>query len=179
MTTLAEFLLARIAEDEQWAREASRHDEEPIVDGGEHWRWECNEHDIVITPDPLLDEFLQCTADSEHHGSASLRSAERYPYRSISGEGPSIHFSTDEIRPAVAEHVSRWDPARVLAECAAKRRIVETYQRHVREFAEAKDSLDQWNLGRLRGMVADLEYVVEELTTPYADHPDYRQEWRP
>ena len=54
-------------------------------------------------------------------------------------------------------HVARHDPARVLAECEAKRRIVELWQ----EFAE-------W----------PVEMVMYALAAIYADHPDFDPAWR-
>ena len=53
------------------------------------------------------------------------------------------------------------NPARVLAECEAKRRIVE--------------HCDFDHLARSPGD----PYVLRLLALPYADHPDYREEWRP
>jgi HEAT repeat protein len=53
----------------------------------------------------------------------------------------------------------RWDSARVLAECEAKRRIVE----RVSDVAWATYSVR--------------DVVLELLALPYADHPDYRKEW--
>ena len=53
--------------------------------------------------------------------------------------------------------VTGWfDPARVLAECVAKRRIVETFV--------------MWQYG---------DTILSYLATPYSDHPDYREEWKP
>jgi hypothetical protein len=63
------------------------------------------------------------------------------------------HVATVERGHDVA-HIARWDPARVLAECAAKRRIVEMYAGQHGQ-----------------------PYVLHFLTLPYAAHPDYRQEW--
>jgi len=58
-----------------------------------------------------------------------------------------------------------YDPARVLAECEAKRRIVELFPNH-------PDHSDGW--GNAGGRVLEL------LALPYADHADYREdEWRP
>jgi len=55
--------------------------------------------------------------------------------------------------------------ARVLAECEAKRRIVELFPNH-------PDHSDGW--GNAGGRVLEL------LALPYADHADYREdEWRP
>ena len=73
----------------------------------------------------------------------------------------------DVIAYAYAEperaHIARHDPARVLAECEAKRRIVEL-------FPDAAQDGDGWN---------DAGYsVLRDLAAVYADHPDYREEWR-
>jgi hypothetical protein len=58
------------------------------------------------------------------------------------------------------------DQRRLLAECDAKRRMVELFQG-----LRAGESVDA---GR---KLADS--VLELLAVPYADHPDYREEWRP
>lgn len=53
-------------------------------------------------------------------------------------------------------HINRWRPARVLAECETKRRLIE--------------------LGDKDSYWVD---VLELLALPYADHPDYVEEWKP
>lgn len=60
-------------------------------------------------------------------------------------------------------HIARHDPARVLAEVATKRRMVE---RH-------RVCDDVW--------FGDVSTCpdMRDLAAPYADHPDYREEWRP
>lgn len=55
-------------------------------------------------------------------------------------------------------------PGRVLAECEAKRRIVAEANRF--------EGDDDPGAHVLVG-------VLELLALPYADHPDYREEWRP
>lgn len=55
------------------------------------------------------------------------------------------------------EHIARHDPARVLAECAAKRAII-----------EIADDADNY------GTCAQLQFA---LASVYADHADYQQEW--
>lgn len=57
---------------------------------------------------------------------------------------------------------------RVLAECEAKRQIVEAYAG-----MEALPSEEQ------REQRATLRWACQLLAAPYADHPDYREEWRP
>lgn len=61
-------------------------------------------------------------------------------------------------------------PARVLAECEAKRRIVSHCDLLIRgpEFGHFTES--DGDSGRT---------ILRALALPYADHPDYREEWRP
>lgn len=63
------------------------------------------------------------------------------------------------------DHYRRHDPVRVLAECEAKRRIVEVHAHNAR--------WDDTNVGDWA------RATLELLALPYADHPDYREEWRP
>jgi hypothetical protein len=110
MEALAEFLLARIAEDEAISRGVA----EPL------------------SPDETFDVRFR-TYESDHT------------------QGDSAH-------------VRRFDPARVLAECEAKRRIIEQSRRW----------LDDGEGGETVATEALLQFG-----TVYADHPDYRQEWKP
>lgn len=74
--------------------------------------------------------------------------------------------------PEATDFVERFDPSRVLAECEAKKKIIEAHVDLVKRDAEA-------------GHTALLEQVwwstatLELLALPYADHPDYREEWKP
>ena len=61
---------------------------------------------------------------------------------------------------------ARHDPARVLAECEAKRRIVDRYQH-----GPVGDG--EWDAG----WDVAMEEAMEFLALPYANHPDYREEW--
>jgi len=76
---------------------------------------------------------------------------------------------------AVLHHAARWDPARVLAEVDAKRRIIDRY-----EDAVARQSDDDYSL-----IAADVQaeeyrdWVLPLLALPYADRPGYRSEWAP
>jgi len=88
-------------------------------------------------------------------------------------ESARVHVDDLDGWPAVtAAHVLRHDPARVLAECEAKRRIVERYRRHERDVTPHGVALD--DSARFA-----LEDTVRDLAQTYADHPAYRQEWRP
>lgn len=67
---------------------------------------------------------------------------------------------------ALPEHITRWDPARVLAEVAAKRRVLDLY-----ECTEDRIlSPDAWVL---------MKEAIELLALPHANRPGYLEEWRP
>jgi len=59
------------------------------------------------------------------------------------------------------------DPAFVLAECAAKRRIVELHS-----------DLDSGGYCRVDDDAAPCP-TLRALALPHVDHPDYRDEWKP
>lgn len=59
-------------------------------------------------------------------------------------------------------HIAEWDPARVLREIEAKRRIV-----------------DRFAWLREHGDTGGTEWVIPLLALAYEDRPGYREEWRP
>lgn len=72
----------------------------------------------------------------------------------------------------VVVKVGAWPAARVLAEVEAKRRIV-----------DALDSLSDMGVDSTsdyaQGATAAWREALRLIAFPYADHPDYREEWRP
>jgi hypothetical protein len=72
---------------------------------------------------------------------------------------------------SVMEHLTRFNPARVLAECEAKRRIVELC-------APGDWSAPHWRSYGEPGE-DDRGDVLALIALPYVDHPDYREAWRP
>ena len=64
-----------------------------------------------------------------------------------------LHDDPDD--PDSATKILRWDHSRLAVECEAKRRIVQLHK------------LIAWDAGTLL-----------LLALPYAEHPDYREEWR-
>nr|WP_231747936.1 DUF6221 family protein [Auraticoccus cholistanensis] len=121
--SLAEFLLARVAEDERAAVEATGARWVPAVQREPGGGWTDVSAWLVTVPDPQR------------------------------GDGPGTTVaSTGSDRDQ--NHVVRWDPARVLADCAVRRRLVQRF--------------------------ADVEpEVLAELAEPWRSHPDHRPEWRP
>ena len=158
--TLTEFLLARIAEDEAVAREASG---STVV--GEPYNWR---------PSPNGDEWgVPHRSGPETEVLVALRPAVPQPPEVMSGQWGQVAVWEDEDGDwlPTARHIARHDPARVLAECAAKRRIVEQCE----EMCE-RDRMDAgtgyWEVAADASLAA-----VRALASVYADHPDYRQEW--
>lgn len=73
----------------------------------------------------------------------------------------------NELTQVTATHIAHYDPARVFAECDAKREIVD----RLCDAALLVDlHPDAWALAKV---------MVAHLAAVYSDHPDYRDEWRP
>ena len=135
--TLTEFLLARIAEDEEVARGAGRDD-----------AWEQGER---------------------YHERNVVRPVGGFDWVGVSGDRLDIPVLTAqssstprELFEGRARHIARHDPARVLAECEAKRLIVEHFSETGIDF-----------LGEIARV------PLRALAAVYADHPDYDEAWRP
>jgi hypothetical protein len=151
---LVTFLLARIAEDKAEAL-AAQH-----VDGPKTLQW-------------------------REGGTRRLRfdNGRSETYASVfAGDWDRILVARDDVHGGpVASHIARWDPARVLAECEAKRRIVGNYLSAARVSEQTFDTSNV--LATAKTMVA--EGIAEAhlrdlraLALPYADHPDFSEEWR-
>jgi hypothetical protein len=91
--------------------------------------------------------------------------------------GQALTFVTDEGGARVAEaasvrtaiHIARHDPARVLREVTAGRRLIAEFKSH--DDAKYPD-FDG-------GYVSGLEDAMMIAAAIWSDHPDYRQEWAP
>ena len=127
-----------------------------------------------LEPDQLpdLDQFvLARIAEDKRIASDAAAASGRADWDVDAGAG----------KPPVAEHLARHDPARVLAECAAKRRLVMVCRDSrpdlrflgARPHGMADFPLTPGDQHQLAALTLAL------LALPYADHHDYRPEWRP
>ena len=85
-----------------------------------------------------------------------------------------------ELPGHAAEHVAHHDPARVLAECVAKRRLVlacRDTRPDLRLLGARPAGLDFPLAPTDQHQLAALTLAL--LALPYAAHPDYRPAWRP
>ncbi|MFE4867764.1 DUF6221 family protein [Streptomyces sp. NPDC056682] len=117
---------------------------------------------------------------ARHHATASGRTEEAV-FGSPRDEGATIVAATGESgnrrNLANAEHIARHHPARVLAEVEAKRRICTDYEDAARTLAAAEPGTPPHDL--MTGATNMLKRALQLLALPHADHPDYREEWRP
>lgn len=73
-----------------------------------------------------------------------------------------------------AEHIARWNPDRVLAEVAHKRRILQWVQDRLVD-AEDFPQNDAYRVEAIEATVLHLRW----LAAPYAGREGYRDEWKP
>lgn len=78
----------------------------------------------------------------------------------------------DGLNPSDLRHIARHDPARVLAECNAKRRIIELWL-SMRDLAS-----EQPDSQSLKGAVAAYESAVKTLASVFEGRPGYQEAWR-
>jgi hypothetical protein len=92
----------------------------------------------------------------------------------IKGPGMTIYDEGGHGEKEAA-HIVRWDPARVLAEVEAKRRILDEFKPRVDQMDATIEG--EWGMGNYPSGESDL--LVKLLALPYTGHPGYREEWRP
>ena len=152
---LVAFLLARIAEDEQSAREAGE----------------------LAQGDGVASWSVPCWADEAHeHGDDTDYGHNQCRCCRVEGDNITIYDEGGHDR-SQALHIARWDPARVLAECATKRRVIASYRAARRSAAEGPliDELydeHDW-------LATELESLIRDWAAIHSGHPEYRQEWAP
>jgi hypothetical protein len=103
-----------------------------------------------------------------------------------SGERPIAEFDADpqhqhaQDRASAdfhqAAHIARHDPARVLVEVDTKSRLLTMYEEAGRTRLQPPTA-ERWMAAGVERAV--LEDTFRAFAAVYADHPDYRDEWRP
>lgn len=171
MTDIAQFLAARLDEDEAAAVRAAR---------PEPW----------VKPQPSRpDWYVQFWAD-ERDRAAVVADPESSAYPIVATLGYDGNDEADEeLAEGRVEHIARHDPARVLAEVAAKRRIVElhTSGSYRTYHCDNGDHIQEWQCERAKEPYTEHRYCevcshecveLPLLAAPYADHPDFDPSWR-
>lgn len=158
MDDLIAFYRARLDEDEQAARWAVRESSFRERGLGEEWE--------VVRTGPEMRELVIQTRPKAFR-----------PHRVVGGLDPLL----DET---VAAHIARHDPARVLREVEAKRRILDEH--YVAQGTVGGQALmvctrcsDYIDRGEIFKAEAAPCKTLKLLALPYADVDGYREEWKP
>lgn len=83
------------------------------------------------------------------------------------------------VEPIFARYVDHFDPRRFLAECDAKRHIVDAYKAAVMDESLWRRRPESVAYQQAVARVSAWTYALTELARTYADHPDYREGWKP
>jgi hypothetical protein len=142
---LIAFLTACLDEDERVALEATA---AGASGGAEHWRTERVEYRH---------------ADTGVHDTWVIR-GERV-------KTPTLAMCPIDITPRITNHIARWDPARVLAEVEAKRRVLD-------EHPPDGDGFCGDGIGLVGCKWSYPCPTVRLLAQPYAGRPGWRAEWQ-
>lgn len=150
--TLVEFLRARLDEDEQVARAAQ--------------------------PGPWM-AYASRGGGSTVEGPDARGVAHRRGY-----DENSPFPDSDPLALPDAAHIARHDPARVLAEVAAKRGIVQLHAPVRNALTVSEGGGHYLACITCPHAEIDVPHVLEcetlrLLALPHAEHPDYREEWKP
>lgn len=104
---------------------------------------------------------------------------DRAIYGAARGATVAYDPSGDSESKADFAHIVRWDPARVLAECAAKRRIVDLHTIEDRYLDCPTCTDSDYRTRRYDDEQLWWCDTLKLLALPYVDRPGYRPEWRP
>jgi hypothetical protein len=83
-------------------------------------------------------------------------------------------YSADQLTSWHLRHIVRHDPARVLRDVEAKRRLLAQHQAVCDEVRSPKSAEHRMNA---RARQFALDEVLATLALPYSDHPDYNPSW--
>jgi hypothetical protein len=146
------FVTARLDEDETSARAAA---------AGGRWRYEDGD---AIGAWALYDE---------HWNIASLKTYRHETY-DYAERMPTARNPEYVDANANGRHIARHDPARVLREVKAKRRLLKWAQDRLHDFEDFPAD-EAYHLDAIEVLRIHLPL----LAAPYADHPSFRPEWSP
>jgi hypothetical protein len=180
---IAAFIKARLDEDEAAAREASGG---TVTGEPGNWRPAPGGDEWEVHPD-LTDGDLGPDGDLELL--VALRPNLPRPPDVMAGHwGAVISWESDPVDPdasvpvAQLRHAALHDPARVLREVEADRRLLDLYERaksyRDRVFARPEPRSISDEMRAVTQMMT-LEQVLRMRAAVWSDHPDFRDEWRP
>jgi hypothetical protein len=160
--TPAEFIAARLDEDEATARAAVDPDRP-----GTHWQWVRRADDVVVEA-PTWEDM-----------DVSLRTVEKFERHSVIGPLPAFVLNSVGVdEPRALPHIARHDPARVLRQVAALRAVMEIHE-------PVKSSLPSFTAPMVCGVCSPGKEegwdapcpTLRHLASIWSDHEDYDPAW--
>jgi hypothetical protein len=140
--------------------------------------------DLITFLRAQLDEDERIAQEAVQYGDADwhLNSADNVALSSslTTGGEQLVPITADRWRHPMIEgsgpvaHIAAHDPARVLRETDAKRKILDEFEQADRY---SRTTWGQSNADQSRART--LGKVVRLLALPFADRPGFREEWRP
>jgi hypothetical protein len=127
----------------------------------------------------LIDWLRRMIDEDERAARATVPGPWRVSGLDVHAEDLVVMENFDEPGPwlrALPEHIARHDPARVLREVEARRRLIDQYEA-MRAGAEAAAGTILAGAAKVR--LGAYEMAVKIMAMPYSDRPGYREEWRP
>ncbi|MFG1851746.1 DUF6221 family protein [Actinomadura geliboluensis] len=122
-----------------------------------------------------LVEFLRARLARDEQIARDCASApwKATPSGTVDTDADDPAFVAKAENDAYAEHIARHHPARTLAEVAARRRIVDDFEKNAWILGQGHRTSESEAAQAVR------ESVLRLLALPYATHPAYQEEWRP
>jgi hypothetical protein len=133
-----------------------------------------------------ITEFLEARiAEDEHLARAAIEPDNMHPWGDVSLPPSPVDQWGDDVRGYLGgpwgEHCAQQNPTRSLAECAAKRAIIDEHEViHKIYLKDYCSTCADWENSEVGEGPPGIEWPCPTLTTMaavYADHPDYQQEW--
>ncbi|MFE5090618.1 DUF6221 family protein [Streptomyces sp. NPDC056638] len=121
-----------------------------------------------------LVQFLRDRLDEDEQAARRVKSSWRQIGETgviVASDGERAEECANGNWTGIAEHIVRHDPARIMAEVEAKRRILRAHEKWCEGRCEAKYPEGGFDAAHF--------WSIKSLATVYADHPDYRDTWRP
>lgn len=151
MQDLIGFIKARLDDDEGAAMDAVEQA------ASEHWK--------------AMELDDRSSADSRRPRAWGVATQQQIPRR-VALCRTDVPVGTPSV---LAAQIARHDPARVFREVRAKHRILSQGEYVLKE-ADKLAGTPAGSAAEARAAVID--FVLRALALPYADHPDYRPEWK-
>lgn len=167
---LVEFFRARLDDDERAARAVEPAESAALTEWAQHPR-------VALTETSFTNRWDAVEEDQEGGwsitaGTYTATAEGRTQTHPWVVAGPGYSGGGVHLRET-AEHIARQDPARVLADVAADRKLIAAFESSAEWYNRPENR--HHPAGEPHGLYTAVKIRAERFAT----HPDYREEWRP